>query len=150
LGFTHYFEIVNKKGMTQVNEMKYSKAILDCQRIVRHYYKENGGLSGYTAHSPIGAYGGLKVNGKGNDAHEDFTMREHFAENEGFNFCKTARKPYDMVVVACLAVLAHRLGDAFKVSSDGEANEWTEGVRLARDVTGLKIGIPLGVLKKGE
>ena len=145
MGSSHYFEINEIKGMAKVNEMRYKRAIQDCQRIVRTYYKKYGGLSGYSAHTVIGQYGGLSVNGKGQLAHEDFTLREHFNQNKGFNFCKTDDKPYDLVVTACLAVLAHRLGDAFKVSSDGNAKHWTKGVAYARKVTGLAIKNPIGL-----
>jgi hypothetical protein len=145
MGYTHYWKINEVRGNAVENETNYLKALKDCQRIVKAYYKDNGGLSGYSAHTKLGQYGGLNVNGKGEDAHEDFIMREHFNENDGFNFCKTARKPYDLVVVACLAVLKHRLKDSFKVSSDGDAKNWREGVEYARKITGLAIKNPLDI-----
>lgn len=144
MGYTHYWRVKKIKGMATVLEARYQKAILECQKVCSTYYKEFGGLSGYSAHTKPGAYGGLKVNGKGDDGHEDFVMREHFNENEDFEFCKTARKSYDLVVTACLAILKHRLGHAIEVSSDGDAADWTDGVNYAREVTGLKIKNPLG------
>jgi hypothetical protein len=143
MGYTHYWEVNEIRGSSKVNEVRYMRALNDCNRIIKAYYNEFGGLSGYSAHCKLNEYGGLKVNGKGCDAHEDFTMREHFNENSGFNFCKTARKPYDIVVIACLSVLAHRLGHAFKVSSDGMPSDWLAGVKLARKITGLKIKNPI-------
>lgn len=147
MGYTHYFKTNRIKGNAKQDELNYLKAIEDCQRIVRRYYADNGGLSGYTSHCPIGAYGGLNVNGKGEDGHETFILREHFNQNEAFSFCKTARKEYDLVVVACLAVLKHRMGDAIEVSSDGTASEWVDGVEYARKVTGLKIKNPMGMVE---
>lgn len=143
MGYTHYWKINQIHGQAKKNELKYKLAILECSKIVKAYYKEHGEISGYTAHCKLGEYGGLNVNGKGEDAHEDFEMREHFSENKDFNFCKTARKPYDIVVTACLALLKHRLGDAFTVSSDGRANDWAYGVALARIVTKLAIKNPI-------
>lgn len=141
MGYTHYWYINPAKGKAKEIEAAYQRAIRDCQRIA-HYYQKNAEdwarLSGYTAHCSVGSYGGLMVNGKGEEAHEPFIMREHFSQNDG-GFCKTARKPYDMVVVACLAVLKHRLKGAFEVSSDGYAEDHEAGIALAQHVTGLKI-----------
>lgn len=150
MGYTHYFKFVAIRGTAKETETEYKRAIDDCQRIIRRYYAENGGLSGYTAHCKIGAYGGVQVNGKRPDDCEMFELREHFRqnlENDFSGFCKTARLPYDTVVVACLAVLKHRLGDSIHVSSDGTAKEWREGVALARKVTGLKIDNPIPMVK---
>jgi hypothetical protein len=41
-------------------------------------------------------------------------------------------------------LLKHRLGDLIDVSSDGDANDWTDGVQLACRITGLKIKNPIG------
>ena len=61
---------------------------------------------------------------------------------EGFDFCKTARKPYDEVVVACLCVLAE---SGLDVSSDGDAGEWEDGRKLAEEVLGRPISTPARV-----
>lgn len=144
MGYTHYWGIKKVKGMTKVLEDRYQKAILECQKVCNAAYKEFGGLSGYSAHTKPGVYGGINLNGKGEDGHETFIFREHFNENEG-NFCKTARKPYDLVVTTCLAILKYRLGEAIYVSSDGDASDWTNGVAYARKILKLKsIKNPLG------
>jgi hypothetical protein len=142
MGYTHYWEFRIPKR-TEINsvEANYQRAIKDCSKIVKTYYQANGGLSGFTAHTPIGQYGGLKVNGKGEEGHEDFTLREYFKQNlegDAFNFCKTAQKPYDVVVVACLIVLKARLGKHFEVSSDGYSKDWEEGLNLAQRILKVK------------
>lgn len=150
MGYTHYWQFKKpKKGTADKTEKTYQSTIKECAKIVKAYYAVNGGLSGFTAHTPIGKYGGLQVNGKGDDAHEEFSMREHYRQNfEGdpfdrCTFCKTARKPYDIVVVACLIVLKHRLKDLIVVSSDGYTDDWKEGLRLAKNVLKLKnLSIP--------
>ena len=59
-------------------------------------------------------------NGKGDNAHEPFI----FPGESGFNFCKTAYKPYDTVVVACLFVARDYFApDQLEIASDGEAEE---------------------------
>jgi hypothetical protein len=49
---------------------------------------------------------------------------------KGWAFCKTAYKPYDKVVVACLCYLAD--AGVLTASSDGGPEDWTDGLELAR------------------
>lgn len=50
-------------------------------------------------------------------------------DKEGvFGFCKTARKPYDLLVCVSLMVAKHHLGADFKISSDGDLAEWQEAI----------------------
>lgn len=148
MGYTHYWNFKKVRGKTNDLELQYQRAVKEIGKIARHWNEcfPSGSLerlSGYTAHVKAGSYGGVKLNGKGELSHEDFALREHFTQNDG-GFCKTARKPYDVVVVAALALLKHRLGDAISVSSDGYAENWEAGVKLARQVTKLKIKNPIG------
>jgi hypothetical protein len=69
--------------------------------------------------------------------HETFVI----SAGSGSDFCKTARKPYDLVVTACLAYLASRHG--WSVSSDGDAEDWTHGVDLASEALGEPVPNPL-------
>lgn len=134
MGHTHYWSFRKLKGKVRQSTKAYESAIIDCQRVIRAYSIANGGLSGYAAHTEPGSYAGVKVNGSRELAHEDFILRETFAQAIGSDFCKTARKPYDTVVVACLCILADRLGDSFEVSSDGDSPDWVKGLELARRV----------------
>jgi hypothetical protein len=52
-----------------------------------------------------------------------------------FDFCKTARKPYDLAVTAALITLRHHFPEV-GVSSDGVAADWTAGLALCRSVLG--------------
>lgn len=63
---------------------------------------------------------------------------------DGWCYVKTYQRPYDVVVVAVLAVGWH-LGVLSSVSSDGKAHEWDRGGALAREATGLPIQNPLAV-----
>lgn len=159
MGYTHYWSF-NKgphgKGNAALSESLWQTAMSECALIARTWNKECKAqgrdadrLSGFSAHTkPSQGYGGLHINGKGELAHEDFTMPEHFRDNfeadyNGFNFCKTARKPYDLVVTACLAVIKHRMGDRITVTSDGRAIDWNDGVDYARCITRLAIKHPV-------
>jgi hypothetical protein len=143
MGYTHYFRFSKPKNITAAEvELKYQQAMRDCTKVVQYVYNKLGiSLSGYSAHSS--KYGGLMFNGARFNAHEDFICREHFSQNEHFNFCKTAYKPYDIAVVACLAILKYRLGDSVEISSDGNYKDFEKGTALAAKVLRRKIKNPM-------
>lgn len=61
-------------------------------------------------------------------SHETFVLKR---QGDG-GFCKTARKPYDLMVQACLILLlAHFPKDA-KVSSDGDSDDWYEATEFVK------------------
>lgn len=77
----------------------------------------------------------VQFNGVGKDGHETFVVTRKMPEiqpwqlsretGETFDFCKTARKPYDLAV--CLVLLSCvRRSPSIRVSSDGDwdAREW--------------------------
>ena len=147
MGYTHYWAFKPiKSGDADKVDRLFKKVVKECAKIIKDWNAhcpEHARLSGYTAHTPIGRYGGIELNGKGEYAHEDFIIREHYKDNIKGEFCKTVCKPYDTVVVACLCILKHRLKDYIDVNSDGDAIDWNLGVSLARSVLKLKtIKIP--------
>jgi hypothetical protein len=89
----------------------------------------------------------VAFNGFDEEAHETFAWdatvpaaRDSAIDNKRmfFNFCKTARKPYDAVVVACLLLLKDCYGDAVDISSDGDWSEWQDGRALYQTVFGVE------------
>ena len=66
----------------------------------------------------------ISFNGIGDDSHETFSFsRNHGrreSDGEGFNCCKTARKPYDKYVVDTLILAEDHFGDRIHVKSDGD------------------------------
>ena len=156
MGYTHYFTFKKTKTVAEAwaLEKKYQRAIRACQKLIYNYAQNNGGLSGYNAHSKPGAYGGISVNGSRENGHEDFVLAKTLAENyqsDFWGFCKTAQKPYDIVVVACLIILKHYLGEYIDVNSDGDAPDWVPGLMLAMHETGLKrLKIPSSIRRVGK
>lgn len=83
-------------------------------------------------------------NGCQEDAHETFSVdrsggKSYSSPDEKgrvFNFCKTARKPYDGAVTACLIALKHYFGDAVSIGSDGYGDEWEPGRQLCQKACG--------------
>jgi hypothetical protein len=86
----------------------------------------------------------VRFNGIGEEGHETFYVPKTWTANyEGqskgedgwFAFCKTARKPYDKIVVACLIAMRHNC-PGVKISSDGEDADWNAGRQLCQTVLG--------------
>ena len=77
---------------------------------------------------PIVSENLIRFNGKGDAGHETLYLAR---PDDDWSFCKTARKPYDVAVVAFLCFLGH-LGCA--VSSDGDADDWGAGRLIALEV----------------
>lgn len=82
----------------------------------------------------------VRFNGKGEDGHETFLFQRKeeirdYQKAKGakmaFGFCKTARKPYDKYVVACLIIAKSIFGEDVVISSDGELDDWQVGKGLA-------------------
>jgi len=53
-----------------------------------------------------------------------------------FDFCKTAKRPYDLAVMAVLVVLKHHLKDAAVVYTDGENADWHPAMFLCQELLG--------------
>jgi len=53
-----------------------------------------------------------------------------------FACCKTAFRPYDLAVTACLIVFKHHFGERFQVSSDGEDQHWFDAKLLCDQILG--------------
>lgn len=62
-----------------------------------------------------------------------------------FDCCKTAYKPYDLAVTAALIILKHHMGDAIKVSSDGENKDWRDAAMVCQLVLGYGANFKLPV-----
>jgi hypothetical protein len=115
MGYTHYWTIAS--GASQAN---YSKALKVCQEIVK-------------AKQTILETNEIGFNGIDDQAHEDFCLPKEI--RAGFEFCKTARKAYDIAVVACLIALKRELGGDIAVKTDGVLTNWLDGLELFNQVT---------------
>jgi hypothetical protein len=67
-------------------------------------------------------------------SHESLWLTRAKNKVENADFCRTARKPYDLVVCAVLIVLQHQAPDVWQITTDGSfedwepAREWVEAV----------------------
>lgn len=128
MGHTHYWEGV--KTLTPEFVDAVQKVVTTCRvpLVLEHDVPET---------SPEISTDGIRFNGVESNGHETFV----FQRSSSFQFCKTARKPYDRAVTAVLS-LAHHFGLVQSVTSDGDTRDWADGVDLARTSTGLDVEVP--------
>lgn len=76
----------------------------------------------------------VSFNGDAENDHDHETCYIDINDS-GFQFCKTARKPYDVAVCIALLCFAHYFGDNFEYSSDGDIEGGEEGWAKAKEIT---------------
>jgi hypothetical protein len=155
MGYTNYWTFnlsAIPKGKTQEIEAKYQKAILECQTVLvklAEYNREvfgTSGMSGYSAHTKPGVYGGIQLNGNSSaGAAEDFVLREHLKQNDIQGFCKTNRHLYDIGVQVCLLILKYRLGELIHIGCDDTARIWEFAANFSSEVLKRKIKVPQNI-----
>ena len=90
----------------------------------------------------------IRFNGWKDEGHETFMVtRElggHRTESgEMFDFCKTARKPYDLAVMLVLLSMKRHAPDSVKVSSDGDWDgEWVPARQVYSKLFGVEVDCP--------
>jgi hypothetical protein len=139
MGYTHYWDF-----NAYITEKGYKKALRECRKVIRNSPVPLANWSGEG--NPL-LRNGFNFNGVGDDCHENLRMGKEPILDEWF--CKTERKSYDVVVVACLCILQDCLGEGINVSSDGDPHEWEEGKALACEITGRDVRIP-GAVRRCE
>ena len=63
----------------------------------------------------------ITFNGIGDLGHETMHLEK---AGEGRQFCKTARKPYDLAVCSLLILANHYAPGVWKISTDGSREDW--------------------------
>ena len=167
MGYTHYW--------TQKRDFTKDEWKTVCEDIgaILKYAQHDAGIAladgmGTGGTSPELLADKIWFNGVEDDSHETMSInrrrppKEDWQSVRGRDFCKTARKPYDSVVVACLCYLSTitRKDDAqgepiigtevYSVASDGHGHEWLEGLELARVALPAKanqIDLPMDLMK---
>ena len=126
MGYTHYWTYNKSNNDAE----QFAKAVEEIKKLLAapHYLLKNISLCGVADNAvPILEDGVVFLNGVGNESHEDFYINVN--EHE-VGFCKTARKPYDLVVMLCLIAFANNL-KRFTFSSNGDFNkEWLPARKL--------------------
>ena len=135
MGYTHFWS-KNTKAKEKIVSATFKKNILKSIDIMGKIVKDSNLVAGWDGNGePKITKNEIRFNGFGKmDSHETFSIKSSWKGD--FQLCKTARKPYDIVVVACLAVLKHYCGESVSISSDGKNDDYSEpsldeGVALA-------------------
>jgi hypothetical protein len=118
MGYTHYY--TQKKNFSDDEFKQLHTAAIDIvlQAEVDGIHICNGRGEHLTTMELNENY--IALNGCGDDlGHETFSI-DKTKDGDGFNFCKTARKPYDAVVTSILKYLYFNLPDHFEIGSDGD------------------------------
>lgn len=90
----------------------------------------------------------IMFNGLGDNAHETFYIARKGAGSS--DFCKTARKGYDVTVTAILCYLSS-VAESHYVTSDGEGTDFVMGLALAKQALpnySNQLDIPIGVMQE--
>lgn len=129
MGYTHYW-----KRPPLLSPQAFGRALADCRRILPELHVSLAGADG--TGKPVYRANGITFNGVGAASYETFSIRQAEpapdAEPLVFSFCKTAHKPYDLVVQVALIVFWHHLGPQFQVSSDGAESDWDAARKLCQ------------------
>jgi len=138
MGYTHYWDRKEK-----LDPNLFGQASKDCQKVCNNSQVEIQ-FEYNEPNPPVFTRDSVRFNGIGSDGHETFAVARHYKhsypqkDEQGrlFTFCKTACKPYDRLVTACLVIFKHHFGDAISISSDGEMSDWKDGMKECQDVLG--------------
>lgn len=154
MGYTHHWETIENAFMPHL----WLAAIADCEQVAYRIMADGIELGGPSGESGDRAYefNGVRVafNGFGDGAYESFVVprcpERRYGRKFAYGFCKTAHKPYDLAVTACLLVLKHHLGATFRVGSDGVDADWSAAKALVQDELGYGAGYTIQDNGDGE
>jgi hypothetical protein len=111
MGYTQYWKI--RKSFTDAAWTSFTN---DVKSLFASTKIPLAGAFGTTGTTPEVNHGVVSFNGVEDDSHETCQITKSACD---FEFCKTAHKPYDAVVVAVLK-LARKYNPSTELSSDGE------------------------------
>jgi hypothetical protein len=127
VGYTHYWTIKQEITPAQFKEWTEGVKVIVETAIEAGIPLGNGlGFDAPNIDETL-----VALNGVGAGGHETFGIR---LGDEGFDFCKTAEKPYDAVVTASLIHAKKIFGDAIEIKSDGNWDDWDSGKVLYETV----------------
>lgn len=150
MGYTHYWTFEpNKVSKTEDLRKRFKKASKQIKRFVDFMNTEKSEVykicGGHGDGKAIISDTEIWFNGDRSQGLEHETFSIHWCRPNYWgkwnDFCKTARKPYDVVVCFALLTFADIFPEAFTYSSDGnmEDEEWQRAVELYEAFTGKDV-----------
>lgn len=146
MGYTHYW-----RTPKELPADKFAAIVADAQKIFIACEQQGITLAGGLGKGEPEAneeriwFNGSKING---EDHETFYLYQRFPTEDlhwcrpdkngrYFSFCKTTRKPYDIVVCAVLMAVKDHLQQTIIVKSDGDlSREWIPAFALYEKLFG--------------
>lgn len=120
MGYTHYF---TREGTDDLDPAAFKAFAKEAKRVAETLCPGELAEEYDTPDKPpVFSADEVRFNGKGEDGHETFYLD---LQARGFNFCKTARKPYDAAVMGILVLLGQRFPGKFDIARDGD-NDFTQ------------------------
>ena len=148
IGYTHY-----SSRIPELDGKKFTAFAKDCMELCRAAGVRIAYEYDNIDQPPEFTSDMVHFNGIGEDGHETFCMPRHRQPHwEGddpdengmlFDFCKTACKPYDLSVTACLIAAGHHFGGDISLSSDGNNEDWAAAAELCQDTVGYGEGFKI-------
>lgn len=138
MGYTHYWY-----RPKELNRHQFAHWAEDVTKILASSHGVQV-RSGDGKGSPVASQEEVHLNGDGatGAAHESFFVPqsgqpESYSKPDSdglyFEFCKTAHKPYDVLVVACLIRLKFRFPEV-RIDSDGDESDWADDLKLCSQI----------------
>jgi hypothetical protein len=136
MGYTHYW-----KFKQQPSAQKFAEFVEGVKHITA-----TADEAGIALSEEVYKPSHVSFNGVGAEAHETFYIELPVDdERYDYGFCKTAEKPYDMVVTASLILAKKIFGEDIEIKSDGNWDDWQSGQLLYESVYDIQ---PENVLVK--
>jgi len=156
MGYTHYYSFEpNKVQNTETLRKKFKKASKQIKSFAQ--WLPNKGIAikgGLGEGKPIFNETEIWFNGDASEGFDHETFSIHWSRpnlmGKYNDFCKTARKPYDLLVCFALLTFAEVFPEVFSFSSDGdmEDSEWQQAVEFYETFTGKDAKIPQSGMEK--
>ncbi len=161
MGYTHYF-----RQHRSLSQPEWQGVINAFAKLLRNLPEHSMSAGGYYKEVPLVirgltgtcepiindryiAFNGDEgtLSGLESMEHESMVLnRIKDAEDEDSRwFCKSARKPYDLVVCALLIVVANIATDAYKMGSDGGPEDWEPSLAWVNEVLGEHWRLPKSI-----
>jgi len=132
MGYTHYWRI--KKD---ISKRMFKKTSTECKKLLNAINGKIKLCSQYGDDTkPIFSDTEIAFNGVGDGSFEDFLFDGDRTTGE---YCKTAERPYDLLVTGVLIVAKVTMGERIKVNSDCDKADWQEGIDFVNKTLGLSV-----------
>ena len=145
MGYTHYF-----KQNKPVSDQQWTAFGKDAKVVLEHIQNKLG-IVLVSNDSNVAIIDSERVNLNGDDTcdldHETFYLAKDYRE---FNFCKTARKPYDLAVCSLLLLAHEHMPVHHDIGSDGDFAEWQDAMELNAKIFGYAYKLPTGIDSSDE